>query len=71
MQLVACVTADMCVTADPCASGSIQAWSRTFMGIVQKIIFTAILLPSADLGICYLQAILYMTVEERCPIGLH
>ena len=48
MQLVKCLTADTCLTADPGVTSLIPAQSHTFLEIDHEIIFTAILLPSAD-----------------------
>ena len=45
-----------CLTADPGVVSSILAWSHTFMEIDHEIIFTSILLPSADsrrVFVCY------------------
>ena len=49
MQSVTCLTVDMCVTADSGVARSILARSHPFVDIDQeKIISTAIFLPSAD-----------------------
>ena len=47
-QLVMCLTADTCLTADPGVTSLIPAWSHTLAEIVHDIIYTAILLSSAD-----------------------
>ena len=53
MQSVTCQIADTCLTADPGATSLIPARSHTFVEIDHEIIFTAILLPSADLRRCF------------------
>ena len=45
---VKCLTADTRPRADPEVAGSIPARSHTFVEIDHEIIFTSILLPSAD-----------------------
>ena len=45
---VTCLTIDTCVTADPGVVSSIPARYHTFTEIDHEIIYTAILLPSAD-----------------------
>ena len=50
---------DGSLTADPGVVSSIPAWSHTFVEIDHEIIFTVILLPSAESfkkGCCQLQA---------------
>ena len=48
-QSVTCLATDACLTADPGVASSILAWYHTFVEIDHEIIFTVILLPSADL----------------------
>ena len=58
VQLVTCLTTDVCLTADPGVTSSILARSHTFVEIDHVIIFTVILLPSAESfkkGCCQLQ----------------
>ena len=58
-QSVTCLAKDACLTADPGLASSIPARSHTFVEIDHEIIFTVILLPSADSfkeGCCQLQA---------------
>ena len=58
-QSVTCLATDACLTADPGVTCSIPARSHTFVEIDHEIIFTVILLPSADSfkkGCCQLQA---------------
>ena len=58
-QSVACLATDACLTADPGVASSIPARYHTFVEIDHEIIYTVILLPSADLfkkGCCQLQA---------------
>ena len=53
----------MSLTADPGVANSIPVWSYTFVDIDHEIIFTVILLPSAESfkkGWCQLQAKLYV-----------
>ena len=59
VQSVTCLATDACLTADPGVASSIPARYHTCMEIDHEIIFTVILLPSADLfkkGCCQLQA---------------
>ena len=56
---VMCLTTDASLTADPGVVSLISAQSHTFVEIDHEIIFTAILLPSAESfkkGCCQLQA---------------
>ena len=58
-QSVTCLATDACLTADPGVASSIPVRSHTFMEIDPEMIYTVILLPSADLfkkGCCQLQA---------------
>ena len=58
-QSVPCLATDACLTADPGVASSIPARYHTFVEIDREIIFTVILLTSADLfkkGCCQLQA---------------
>ena len=58
-QSVACLATDASLTADPGVASSIPARSHTFVEIDHEIIFTVILLPSAESfkkGCCQLQA---------------
>ena len=58
-QLVTCLATDACLTADPGVASSIPVQSHTFVELDHEIIYTVILLPSADLfkkGCCQLQA---------------
>ena len=58
-QSVTCLAIDACLTADPGVASSIPARYHTFVEIDHEIIFTVILLSSADLfkkGCCQLQA---------------
>ena len=58
-QSVTCLATDACLTAIPGVASLIPARSHTFMEIDHEIIFTVILLPSADSfkkGCCQLQA---------------
>ena len=58
-QSVTCLATDACLTADPGVASSIPARPHTFVEIDHEIIFTVILLPSADSfkkGCCQLQA---------------
>ena len=43
-----CLTTDTCLTADPRAANLIASLSDTFVRIDHEIIYTTILLPSAD-----------------------
>ena len=57
-QSVTCLTTDGCLTAFPGVASLISAQSHTFVEIDHEIIFTVILLPSADSfkkGCCQLQ----------------
>ena len=57
-QAVTCLATDAYLTADPGVANSILAWSHTFLEIDHEIIFTVILLPSAESfkkGCCQLQ----------------
>ena len=59
-QSVTCLATDVSLTADPGIASLIPARSHTFMEIDHEIIFTAILLPSAESlkkGCCQLQTI--------------
>ena len=47
-QSVTCLASDAYLTADPGVASLIPARSHTFMEIDHEIIFTVILLPSAD-----------------------
>ena len=52
------LTTDGCLTVDPGDMSLIMAWSHTFMEHDHEIIYTVILLPSADSfkkGCCQLQ----------------
>ena len=54
-----CLATDACLTADPGVVSRIPARSHTFVEIDHEIIFTVILLPSADSfkkGCCQIQA---------------
>ena len=56
---VTCLATDACLTSDPGVVSSIPARSHTFVEIDHEIIYTVILLPSADSfkeGCCQLQA---------------
>ena len=58
-QSVTCLATDACLTADPGVASSIPVRSHTFVEIDYEIIYTVILLPSADSfkkGCCQLQA---------------
>ena len=58
-QSVTCLATDVSLTADPGVASSIPAWSHTFVEFDYEIIFTVILLPSAESfmkGCCQLQA---------------
>ena len=58
-QSVTCLVTDAKLTADPGVASSILARSHTFVEIDHEIIFTVILLPSAESfmkGCCQLQA---------------
>ena len=58
-QSVMCLATDACLTADRGVASSILARYHTFVEIDHEIIYTVILLPSADLikkGCCQLQA---------------
>ena len=58
-QSVTCLATDACLTADPGVASSIPVWSHTFVDIDHEMIYTVILLPSADSfekGCCQLQA---------------
>ena len=48
MQSVTCLTEDTFLTADPGVASSIPAWSHTFTENDHEIIYTAVLLPSAE-----------------------
>ena len=57
-QSVTCLVTDACLTADPGVASSIPARYHTFVEIDHEIIYTVILLPSADLfkeGCCQVQ----------------
>ena len=56
---VTCLATDASLTADPGVTGSIQAWSHTFVEIDHETISMVILLPSTESfkeGCCQLQA---------------
>ena len=58
-QSVTCLATDACLSADPGVASLIPAQSHTFVEIDHEIIFTDILLPSAESfkkGCCHLQA---------------
>ena len=58
-QSVKCLATDASLTADPGVASSIPTRSHTFVEIDYEIIFTVILLPSAESckkGCCQLQA---------------
>ena len=58
-QSVRCLATDACLTADPGVASSIPVRSHTFVEIDHEMIFTVILLTSADSfkkGCCQLQA---------------
>ena len=58
-QSVTCLATDACLTAYPGVASSIPVLSHTFVEIDHEMIFTVILLPSADSfkkGCCQLQA---------------
>ena len=58
-QSLKCLATDACLTADPGVASSIPARSHTFMEIDHEIIYSVILLPSAESfkkGCCQLQA---------------
>ena len=48
-QSVTCLASDACLTADPGVASSIPARYHTFVEIDHEIIYSVILLPSADL----------------------
>ena len=48
MQSVMCLATDECLTADIGVASSIPVWSHTFLELYHEMIFTVILLPSAD-----------------------
>ena len=48
VQFEVCLNADTCCTVDPGVMSLIQIWSHTFVKIAHEIIFTAVLLLSAD-----------------------
>ena len=59
LQSVTCLATDACLTADPWDPSSIPARSHTFLATDHEIVYTVILLPSADSfekGCCQLQA---------------
>ena len=61
-QSVTCLATDASLTADPGVTSSILARSHTFVEIDHEIIFTVILLTSAESfkkGCCQLQAKVY------------
>ena len=58
-QWVTCLTTDASLTADPGVASTIPAPSHTFVEIDHEIIYTVILLPSAESfkkGCCQLEA---------------
>ena len=58
-QSVTCLATDVSLNADPGVANSTPAWPHTFMEIDHEIIFTVVLLPSAESskkGCCQLQA---------------
>ena len=63
MQSVACLATDACLAADPGVASSILARSHTFVEIDHEIIFTVVLLPSADL---FKKGLLSVTSESMC-----
>ena len=68
-QSVTCLATDACLTAITGVASSIPARSHTFVEIDHEIIYTVILLPSADSfkkGCCQLQAKLCALVQA-CP----
>ena len=58
-QSVTCLATDVSLNTDPGVASSIPALSHTFVEIDHEIVFTVILLPSAESfkkGCCQLQA---------------
>ena len=62
-QSVTCLATDACLTADPGVASSIPARYHTFVEIDHEIIFTVILLPSADL---FKMGLLSVTSGSMC-----
>ena len=72
-QSVMCLSTDAGLTADPGVASSIPAQSNTFVLINHEIIFTVILLPSAESfkkGSCQLQAKYVHDVLVNCLFKL-